>query len=613
MKKYLQILPLLLLFGFAQISAQSLTFQVDMSVEITKGTFDVTTDSAYVRGSFNGWGQTAMTDEDADKIYTVSLTGLTAENQSYKFFHNGGGNDNWENDPNREYLYGGGDETVPLAYFNRQVATGIAASVTFNVDMRLPESTGDFDRAANNVFVAGSFTDWQNGAIIMTDDDGDSVFTITVSDSITSNEFIYFKFTWAPDDTMSDAGTWESLADNREFFVLDENNEFTAFWNDVDPDASTLVDGNIFFEIDMSVANELGVFDPTVDSVQIRGSFNGWGDSDPPRSKLIRDAIDPLAWYLDVSFSQYEKNSQQAYKFFIKNPEGNTQFSNTGWEVPIGNTLGSDRNRPIEFLGEETQEAPITYWGNIHTDWVIPEGTTVETEFSIDMTFATVADSQGSNPVFDPNADTVYWIPRQPLYYAINGLEWTTDQRILELTDSDGDMVYKGTLTTVGPAFNGFLYNYAFVSSTGFTQEDGGQGGARVRFIGQSAPRVFDSPWEMPLDVWSNSEKPEEEGPSGLVSVQSLDLVANKFSLDQNYPNPFNPTTQIRFSIPNSDVVTLKIYSLLGQEVQTLINEDMNAGSYEIDFNASSLASGLYFYTLTSGNFISTKKMILLK
>ena len=622
MKKYLQIIPLLLLFGFTQLNAQdvNVTFQVDMSVQIAKGNFDASTDVVTIPGGFNNWlneppanSEKTMVDADEDGIYTKTIAMAPSAGYEYKYNIGLGWDGKDENTGNRVVNIGTADTTIEVQWFNKQAATGIPTSVTFNVDMRLPER-GDFDRTTDNIFVAGSFTDWGSGALIMADADGDSVFTITVADSIVSNEFIYFKFVWQEGDTVSnDGGTWESVDPNRELFVLDENNEFTAFWNNVDPDASTIVDGNIFFEIDMTVPNELGVFDPSVDSVQIRGSFNGWGASEPTRSKLIRDAINPLAWYLDIPFKQYQEGSQQAYKFFIKNPVGNTQFANTGWEVPIGNTLGSDRNRPIIFEGSATQEAPITTWGNIHPDWVIEAGTTVEANFSIDMTFATLADSQGSNSVFNPATDTVYWIPRQPLYYALNDLEWTTDQRILEMTDSDGDMVYTGTLTINGPAFNGFLYNYAFATSNGFVQEDGGQGGARVRFVGQTAARTFTSPWNMPLDVWSNKDKPEETDPFSVVGVKSLDLVANKFALDQNYPNPFNPTTQIRFSIPKSNIVTLKIYSLLGQEVKTLINEDMQAGSYEINFSGAELASGLYFYTLTSGEFVSTKKMMLLK
>ena len=93
----------------------------------------------------------------------------------------------------------------------------------------------------------------------------------------------------------------------------------------------------------------------------------------------------------------------------------------------------------------------------------------------------------------------------------------------------------------------------------------------------------------------------------------------NKFELQQNYPNPFNPRTTIKFDI--SDVgtglalsaVTLKIYDVLGNEVATLINEYKPAGSYEVDFNASNLSSGVYFYKLIAGNFSAVKKLMLIK
>lgn len=85
------------------------------------------------------------------------------------------------------------------------------------------------------------------------------------------------------------------------------------------------------------------------------------------------------------------------------------------------------------------------------------------------------------------------------------------------------------------------------------------------------------------------------------------------FSLSQNYPNPFNPVTNIKFSLPVSGQTSLKVYDMLGREVKTLINKDMPAGNYEVYFNASGLPSGIYFYTLTNGNFTSSNKMTLLK
>ncbi|MBK6915050.1 MAG: T9SS type A sorting domain-containing protein [Ignavibacteriales bacterium] len=89
--------------------------------------------------------------------------------------------------------------------------------------------------------------------------------------------------------------------------------------------------------------------------------------------------------------------------------------------------------------------------------------------------------------------------------------------------------------------------------------------------------------------------------------------IPTDFSISQNYPNPFNPNTNISYSIPENAFVTLKIYDVLGNEVEVLINEQKESGNYQIDFNASELSSGIYYYTLTAGNFTSTKKMSLIK
>jgi serine/threonine protein kinase len=87
----------------------------------------------------------------------------------------------------------------------------------------------------------------------------------------------------------------------------------------------------------------------------------------------------------------------------------------------------------------------------------------------------------------------------------------------------------------------------------------------------------------------------------------------NNFLLYQNYPNPFNPSTTIKYSIPTTSYVTLKVYDILGREVTTLINEAKPTGTYEVKWNAVNLPSGVYFYQLTAGNYTATKKLLLLK
>ncbi|MEJ2105450.1 MAG: T9SS type A sorting domain-containing protein, partial [Ignavibacteriaceae bacterium] len=102
-----------------------------------------------------------------------------------------------------------------------------------------------------------------------------------------------------------------------------------------------------------------------------------------------------------------------------------------------------------------------------------------------------------------------------------------------------------------------------------------------------------------------------------IVTVENEGLNPNDFLLEQNYPNPFNPSTKIRFVIAStakqSQFVTLKVYNILGNEVATLVNEEKSAGNYEVEFDATGLPSGIYFYKLHAGNFVETKKMVLLQ
>ena len=114
-------------------------------------------------------------------------------------------------------------------------------------------------------------------------------------------------------------------------------------------------------------------------------------------------------------------------------------------------------------------------------------------------------------------------------------------------------------------------------------------------------------------------------GDTTIVAVEDEETpIASTFKLEQNYPNPFNPSTKIKFTIHQTlrqaqsvIQVTLKVYDILGNEIATLVNEELPAGEYEVEFNTSSInhhpSSGIYFYQLKSGNFVETKKMILLK
>ena len=99
-----------------------------------------------------------------------------------------------------------------------------------------------------------------------------------------------------------------------------------------------------------------------------------------------------------------------------------------------------------------------------------------------------------------------------------------------------------------------------------------------------------------------------------LIGIQPIsNEIPNQFSLSQNYPNPFNPNSKIKFQISKLSEAKLIVFDVLGQEVETLVNEHLKPGIYEVDFDGSNFASGVYFYKLIATDFVETKKMILIK
>ncbi len=125
----------------------------------------------------------------------------------------------------------------------------------------------------------------------------------------------------------------------------------------------------------------------------------------------------------------------------------------------------------------------------------------------------------------------------------------------------------------------------------------------RVSAMVNSVSGVWTDAWSFKVDTTSTTVGVEDPG----------NTIPQKYYLSQNYPNPFNPASIINYEIPKSSLVTLKVYDVLGREVATLVNEEKQAGRYNVTFNASKYSSGVYFYRITAGDFSQIKKMVLLK
>jgi hypothetical protein len=140
---------------------------------------------------------------------------------------------------------------------------------------------------------------------------------------------------------------------------------------------------------------------------------------------------------------------------------------------------------------------------------------------------------------------------------------------------------------------------------------DGNLAGANTVFAadltGNTYPDVFATGWDANDVVWYENPSP----PTGIELLS--DIAPTSYVLSQNYPNPFNPTSTIEFDLPKAHEVTLKVFNTLGEEVATLVDDAKDPGTYRTSWDASGMASGVYFYRLQAGDFVATKNLVLLK
>lgn len=176
-------------------------------------------------------------------------------------------------------------------------------------------------------------------------------------------------------------------------------------------------------------------------------------------------------------------------------------------------------------------------------------------------------------------------------------------------------VVYSSPPGTNGETVFGNVFRRSFPNSTG-TVINNAAGTQTFTFTYYKDPLWQDSTLYTMAFIQNDADKTilNAGRPGMLVGIEPYknETPAN-YSLSQNFPNPFNPTTNIKFSLPESGFVTLKVYNILGKEVQTLMEGNQQRGTYTATFDASNLPSGVYFYTLKTNSFTETKKMMLVK
>lgn len=272
------------------------------------------------------------------------------------------------------------------------------------------------------------------------------------------------------------------------------------------------------------------------------------------------------------------QDTKAAVRFFRKN--GTTYGVDTSQIFATGSSAGSITALHLAYL--DSAEVPgYVNWANIGGSF---EGTSGTPGFSSRI--------QGVVSNWGAIGDTAWMKKGDPPVYSVHG---TSDSTVFfDAIPADGPFRFSSKYIALAAQQKGITNGLRLFANTGHTLDNNAT-------KQDSALKDF-SAWLYTL-LKASTVSVQEKAP----------LVPTSILLEQNYPNPFNPATRIAYGIPAQMKVSLEVYNLLGQQVATLVNQVQSAGFYEVTFNATPYASGIYFYRLVTGNEVFTKKMLLLK
>ncbi len=568
--------------AFGQVN---LTFSVDMTQEILDGNFDPADQTVDVRGTFNGWSESEdwklQPSEDNDSIYVGTFEfadadiGTTIE---FKFVAH-----DWEGAiGNRMYtITDDEDQELPLAVFN----VPYWLDITFYVDMSDAIDDGDFNVDQDSVVMRGYFQELAGDTVVWAGNrfllepveynDEENVYGITIRfDGDAAGVETEWKFVIVGPDKDD---IWESIGNRSWELAGDQVQELPLFHWDTPFGESAMVT----FLVDMRAQMLAGNFDPDRgDRVYVRGEFNGWSQAD-----TLYEDFEVEGWYEKQIEVTAGMGQQVEHKYFMEAGDGSA-MPNGGWEFGA--------NRTFEFTGEN-KVLDRRFWSDITLEGFLAQD--VDVTFRFDK--STAVDDEG-NPI---EGDLYMAGANPPLFWIWDDTD--ADRSHLLLTETDQEGIYEVTLTFPEGSIRELEYKYAIeVQQNDFVQESGFQ-----------ENRVVEIPLEVEWAIVVESGWGEWDTPADIITnVEQIDSgIPMVFSLEQNYPNPFNPATVIQYTVPQAEKVMLKIYNVLGQEVATLVNEVQNPGTYQATFDASRLASGVYIYRMQAGDFVESKRMMLIK
>ncbi len=447
---------------------------------------------------------------------------------------------------------------------------------------------------------------WQGNLYQLSDPDDDTVYTGTFSApaSLAGNTYI-FKFVIVNPPA---GDNWESISE-RQFTLTSpatvlpvvwfNNDSFYVHWE---------VTNTLNFTADISDIIGVGIdgaFDPDQDSLLVMGlDWNNLGKNVVGNRRMLN--TDPFregiyTTTLTVTSSSASPNGVGDSTRWKFRAYPDSRFQNTGWET------GSDRWHV--YVADGSIITLPTIVPRIYPNFGV---STNEIDFTINVDMTGAINWYNGEPIPVDSIDYVVVLGSVPWL----GNSWAThcwcpddtvNGLLKVLTHTSGNIWSYDTTLPVGINLGPFEFRFGAMYPGADTVNGG------VAYLNNEFPfgvNHFNVLLNHPISV-SNNWFGHPTGPDAVEQIK--DIIPDKFKLEQNYPNPFNPTTKIRYSIPKNSFVTLKVFNLLGEEIETLVNSEQSAGVYEATFDASKLSSGIYFYTLQTKNFNLTKKMILIR
>jgi hypothetical protein len=575
----------------------NVTFQVDMRVMAAAGSFGPSTDSVWVRGTFNGWESTLLGDANLDTVYSVTIPIEQFSPVAYKFFKTLRGGLEWEDHvANRSFATGAVDTTLGVVYFDDQFPL---FNVTFQVDMRNQLAQGFFRPDLGDVLtVRGSFNDWGNSTLnpdTLIDGDTDSIYVRTVA--IPGNQELQYKF-WK---TLRGGFDYEP-GDNRVFAhglqhdviaPVEFKESFVAFnvverWNLVSvPVTVTDYTKASLFPSSVSPAFGFESGYSQRDTLEIgKGYWLKFGAAQAleiPGTPVVRETIDVKSgWNLVGSLAFPVQVAG-----IVVEPSGIISSPFYGYEpgYAVSTQLQQGRGYWVKVSAD----------GQLHLDTAVVSGP----ESTGDVSRA----SHGRLIIRDAtgNMQTLYLAGEQqvPGWYDLPPVppEGSFDVRF-----STGRMLERISGEAIGILVSSVYYPLVVSWDMSSTEPIMLMSGStKVQMTGSGSVQVRNAGER--ISVYRSSE-------AGIPSA---------YALDQNYPNPFNPTTVISYEVPEVSYVKVGVFNVLGQRVASLVDGVVEAGRHTVQWDAMS-PSGLYFLRMVAQSenqggslFSGEKKMLILK